>query len=150
MHRERRAASRLALDGDEAVALADDAVHRREAEAGAFAELLGGEERLEQMRARLGRNADAVVDDAQAHEVAGGGRRGRLALRDGDRADLDADAAAARQRVARVQHQVQNHLLDLMRIDANPSWPVGDLAVQVSVMSSRMRRPSMLCRPLTV
>ena len=62
--------ARLAVDGDEAVALADDAVHRREAEAGALADVLRREERLEQMRARLRRHADAVVDDAQPHVVA--------------------------------------------------------------------------------
>ena len=49
---ERRAAARLAVDPDAAAALLDDAEHGREPEAGALAGLLGGEERLEQMRAR--------------------------------------------------------------------------------------------------
>src|SRR6188768_4090913 len=41
------AAARRAVDGDVAAALLDDAVHHRQAEAGALAALLGGEERLE-------------------------------------------------------------------------------------------------------
>jgi hypothetical protein len=55
---ERGAAARLADDGDVAAALLDDAVDDRQAEAGAFALLLGREERLEQLRAR--RFVDAV------------------------------------------------------------------------------------------
>jgi hypothetical protein len=47
MEENRGAASRLALDVDVAARLRDEAVDLRQAEAGALAGLLGGEERLE-------------------------------------------------------------------------------------------------------
>ena len=49
-----------AHDGDEAATLLDDAVDARQAEAGAFADLLGGEKRLKDVFARGGVHADAV------------------------------------------------------------------------------------------
>ena len=57
--------------GDVAAALLDDAVDDRQAEAGAFALLLGREERLEQLGARLLVDAGAGVADAQPRVAAG-------------------------------------------------------------------------------
>ena len=53
-----------------AVLLRDDVVADRQAEAGALAGRLGGEERLEQLVPDLGRNADAVVAHADLDRVA--------------------------------------------------------------------------------
>ena len=53
----------LARDFDPAVVLRDDAVNRGEAEAGAFADFLGGEERLEDVAERLGVHAAAGVGE---------------------------------------------------------------------------------------
>src|SRR5260370_761883 len=60
----------LAVDGEIAAALLDDAVHRRETEPGAFAALLGGEERLEDARLDGLLHADTVVADRQHHVAA--------------------------------------------------------------------------------
>ncbi len=58
---EDRASSGDALGGDEAAALSDDAVDRRQAEPGSLALLLGGEEGLEDVRQGLLVHADAAV-----------------------------------------------------------------------------------------
>ena len=50
IHLERRAPADFAVDVDAPAALRDDAVHRRQAQARALADLLGGEERFEQVR----------------------------------------------------------------------------------------------------
>ena len=53
----------------------DDPVRHRQAEAAALARRLGGEERIEQPRQRLGRDSGARVEHLEAHR--GAGRRGR-------------------------------------------------------------------------
>ena len=58
----------FAVNADVAAALADDAVAGGQAEAGALAEALGGEERLEQMRLDVLGHAHAVVADGE-HDV---------------------------------------------------------------------------------
>ncbi len=61
----------LGLDLDRAaVLLDDDVVAEREAETGAFAGRLGGEERIEDLVAHLGRDAGAVIADADLDPVA--------------------------------------------------------------------------------
>ena len=112
-------AARRALQHDVAAALLHDPVDGGEPEAGALPRLLGGEEGLEDpgLVGRL--DAHAGVAHLQRDVGAGpdavrpGCRRvaGQLAVRGGDR-----DPAALRHRVARVHHQVHQHLLDLARI----------------------------------
>ena len=56
---------------DEAAGLLDDAVDRREAEPGALADILGGEERLENLVDDVRRDAGAGVRELDQHVVAG-------------------------------------------------------------------------------
>ena len=56
---------------DEAAGLLDDAVDHRQAEAGALADFLRREERLENLVAHVGGNAVAVVLDLDQHVVGG-------------------------------------------------------------------------------
>ena len=49
------------VDGHEAAAMARDTLHEGQAEPGPLADLLGGEERLEEMRLHVRGHADAVV-----------------------------------------------------------------------------------------
>ena len=76
----------FAGDFDPALVLLDDAVDGGQAEAGAFADLLGGEERFEDAVQRLLVHAAAGVGDAQADEPA---RPGFGLLLDIGRVDLD-------------------------------------------------------------
>src|SRR5208283_1385307 len=79
-HDETRVAG-LRLYGDRsAELLCDDAVYDLEAESGARSHGLGGEERFEDVRQNVGRNARAVIADAH-HKLAGLGPRGDFDLR---------------------------------------------------------------------
>ena len=61
----------LAVAEHIAAGLLDDAIDHRQAEAGALADLLGGEERLENLVAHVGGNAVAVVLDLDQHVIGG-------------------------------------------------------------------------------
>ena len=76
-----RALADLAVDEDEAAGLLDDAVDRRKTEAGAGADLLGGEEGIEDPVQVLARHAAAGVRSPRSGIVA---RRQGLALALGD------------------------------------------------------------------
>ncbi len=97
-------------------ALLDDTVDRREAQAGARARLLGREKGLEKAAERLLVHAGAGVPHRQldegprAHVVGVALRLRPLDLRV---LGLDGESAAARQGVAGVDHQVEEHLFDL-------------------------------------
>ena len=116
---ERRAAAVLAVDPDVAAVLLDDAVAGGEAEAGALARRLGREERLEQVARHLLGHAHAGVADREHHVLA---RQhalvlARVVLVELDVLGLDRQHAAVRHGVARVDHQVHQHLLELRRIE---------------------------------
>jgi hypothetical protein len=66
---ERGAAIGLGLHIDEAAGLFDDAIDRRQAEAGALADFLGREERLEDLVDDVGRNAGAGVGNVDSHII---------------------------------------------------------------------------------
>ena len=102
VEREARALADGAVAGDRAAVLLHDAVGDRQAEAGALADLLRREERIVDPRELFGRNPGAGVGDFD--------RRADRALRLRD----DREPAALRHRVARVQEQVQEHLLELV------------------------------------
>ena len=70
LHRERRAALRLRLERDAAAVLLDDRVGDRQPEAGALADLLGGEERIEDLRLHVFRHARPIVVDLEHDRVA--------------------------------------------------------------------------------
>src|SRR4051794_19912382 len=96
-HAEERAARRDRLDLEATAVPGDDAVAHRETEAGALADGLGAEERLEDALRDLGRHAAAVV--ANRHDgraVAGEGR--------------DPDVARAGDGIAGVADEMQEHL----------------------------------------
>ena len=65
-----------AIDGDRtAMLLGHDVIADREAKTGSLASRFGGEERLEQFVLDLGRNADAVVADADFDRISEISRR---------------------------------------------------------------------------
>ena len=123
---EPRAKAGLAVGEDEPARLLDEAVDRRKPEPGALALLLGGEERLEDLAQVLGRDAAAVVLDHERGIIARGHDVGAAMLeiaRDRDPAGGDRDPpapiAAITDRVARVDREVDDHLLELRRIGAH-------------------------------
>ena len=116
----------LALGKDEAARLFDDAIDGRETEARALPLLLGGEERLEDLGEVLGRDAAARVLDHQAgifahrqHVAALGAHVGGGDALGGERQPAAAVDRFRLHRVARVDHQVDDHLLELRRVRAH-------------------------------
>ncbi len=115
---ERRADARLAFAEDVAAGLLDDAVDHGEAEAGALADFLGGEEGLEDLAAHFLGNAVAVVLDLDQDVV---GRRQRFlverrAIGRGDVARAQRDPTALAHRVARVDDEIDDDLLELIEV----------------------------------
>ena len=100
-----------AVAGDGAAVLLDDSVRDRQAEPRAFPDILGGEERIVNPRELFGGNARSRVADFDA---------GSLLAATGD----DTQPAPLRHRVARVEEQVQEHLLELV-FDALHQWGSG-------------------------
>ncbi len=87
--------------------LADDAVHRGQPQARTLADILGGEERLEEMLLHLGAHALAGVGDFEDRP------RSALGLVRPRRTHHHLHAAATRHRILRVHRQIHHHLLDL-------------------------------------
>ena len=118
--------------------LTDDAVHGCQAQARAFALFLGREERLEQVLSRLGRQARAVVRHPQPHAVAR--RQLIVRVRGGGERHLEADMPARGHGIARVDHQVQQHLLERVRIDADNRRHRSQTAGQGDVLVKKARQ----------
>jgi hypothetical protein len=106
---------------DPAAVLLDGAVHHGEAEARAAPGPLGGEERLEQVRAHLAAHPGPLVGHREERVRAGArDARGHLpAAVDPDVRRLDGELAAGRHGVARVDRQVDQDLLDLPRVEGD-------------------------------
>jgi len=105
---ERRPAPHLAVDFDVAAALLHDAMDRRQPQSSPFTNSLGGEERFEDVPARLCIHAHAGVAHRQ-HDVGARVRprtRFDLALAPFHQPRLNRDLAAPRHRVPRVRRQV--------------------------------------------
>ena len=118
-HAKASALTELALDADMAAALLDDPEHGREPEPGPFAALLGREEGFEDVVEELGRDAGAGVGDLERDVGAGleAGWAIAIAGRELALAGGDGQGPAPRHRVAGVDGQVHDDLLDLARID---------------------------------
>src|SRR5690606_21337983 len=102
-HAEGGAHALLALHLDPAVVLGHDAVGDRQAQPGAAADRLAGVARVEDPRQRVGSAAAAVVGDADP---------GLAVLGAGG----DGDRAAVLDRLAGVDQQVDQHLVDLRQV----------------------------------
>ena len=111
---DRRALILLARDAKFTAGLFGQTVHHRKTQSGAFADALGGEERLRRARKCFCVHAFTVIGDGQAKICAA--RQSRRIVAVGlQRASGNPDIAAVRHRVARVDGQVDDHA-------AFPSW----------------------------
>src|SRR5262247_3109780 len=120
MDRKRGALAQPTGDGDMSTALGNDAVYRRESEPRAAVGVFRREERLEDSGACLVAHADARIAELE-HDVA---PRWQNGIRRRDRSDLgisrrDAKRSAFRHRIAGVEREVEQHLLQLTGIRAN-------------------------------
>ena len=118
--REKRVpCARRGIDDDVAAELVHDAVHAREPHAAAFADVLRREERLEDAVDDVRRDAGPVVVDAKLDELAARRlpARGAHVLADGARARRSRDRADAVHRVARVETEVEQDLVEVHRVE---------------------------------
>src|SRR5271170_290735 len=114
------AAAGLALDEDVTAALLDDAVDSGESEAGAFAILLGGEERLEDAGLSFAVHALAGVANGN-HDVRAVFDEsifGVVGIVESDAGGANADFAAVRHGVLGIDHEIHDDLLELSGIGA--------------------------------
>ena len=131
--------ARLAVDPDVAVALLHDAVGRREAESGAVADRLGGEERLEDLG--LGRRIHAAAGVAHRHEHVrsrthhSSGMPVAVVAAQHHRRGLDREAAALRHGVTRVEREVDDHLLELRAVGLHPAELGGEAQHELAVLA---------------
>ena len=98
---------------DRAARLAREAVDHGQAEPGALADVLGGEEGLGDLRQHVGGNAAAAVGDGEHDIVARPAGRADCRRRPRALSRGDGDRAALRHRVARVDDQVHQRELEL-------------------------------------
>jgi hypothetical protein len=113
--------TQFAVHMREPAVLPDDAVNRGEAETGALAQLLGGEERLENAVDGGRVHTRSRVGDRKHHVVAGAGERlvGTVFRVEDDKRGLDEQGAAVGHGVAGVDAEVHQNLFDLGGIGAN-------------------------------
>ena len=108
----------LTVNGDAPSTLLDNAVNSSQAQAGAFARLFGGEERLKDARPGCLIHALAGVGHRQHNARAGGSIELNLAtvLVEFEVASLNGQPAAGWHGIAGVNHQVHNNLFKLVGI----------------------------------
>src|SRR5260221_104387 len=120
---EGRTLSGLAVDHDVSAALLDDAVHRREPQSGSAASALGREEGFEDPLTRRLVDTHAGIRNAQLDVLPWRDWQMPLPIVfvQRDVPCLDRQPATARHGIGGVDHQVDQNLLELRRIDQNES-----------------------------
>src|SRR2546426_1032055 len=128
--------TRLAVQRDLAAALLDDAVDGREPEARPPPRSFGREERLERASLDLRRHPATGVGHRE-HHIAAGGTVRVLELREVDIAGLDGEPAALAHRIARIDREIDDHLLDLTGIRADLTDALGQRGRHGDVLSDQ-------------
>ena len=114
---DRRAFTNLAFDRHVPAGLAHEAVDLAQPEPGAGPALLGGEERVERLIDHLGGHASAGVANGDEHILAGHeAGPGGLRLVQHGVGGLDDELAAIRHGIARVDHEVEHRVLELVAV----------------------------------
>ena len=114
--RDGGAAPLPARDRHRAAGLLGEAIDLAQAQTGALADVLGGEERLEHPRQNVGRNAVAGIRHADGDEFAAQALFGRLAF-ERHRLGADRQRAAVWHGVLGVDRKIEDGELELARID---------------------------------
>ena len=139
VHLDRRAVAFLAVDLDVAARLLDEAEHHAEPEAGALADLLGGEEGIEHPLDEGGGDAGAGVAHGDHHIIA----RRDLAVHAGvvfveiDVAGLERELAAIGHGIARVEGKIENRRRELVRVDQRRPGVLGQQRRDLDVFAER-------------
>ena len=120
---------------DVAARLLDDSVDHRKPEPGALADILGGEERFENLLHHIGRNASACVrqldEDILAHLHAA-----IIQLRNLVRLDIagpDSDRATFGHGIPGIDRQIDQHLLELAEIGLDRPQIAAEFELQLDI-----------------
>src|SRR5262252_1755544 len=107
-----------AVHPDISAALFDDSVDHGQPQTGAFAEFFGGEEGFKNMGLCFFIHPQTVVGDGKHDVTAGHGAKVTLRVRiiQFDVCRFQSNRSAIWHRITRVDHEIENHLLDLSRI----------------------------------
>ena len=135
VNNEARARPGFTFDLDKTAVVVDHTVNDGKAKTGAFAALLRGEERLEDVRLHLPAHSDAGVAHANARVAIGGdaGEHFRKigAGRDGSE---ERKGAAVRHGVARIHAKIQQDLMDLALVGRDQ----GKVRLQFQIETDRL------------
>ena len=126
------ALAHFAVNRDMPTGLAGEAVDHRQAQTGALADGLGGEEGVEHAAHYALRNAAAGVADAQFHVIAGAEGavgRGEYAVQMAV-GGLDGELAAVGHGIARVDHQVEQGAFQLVGVGFGGPQLIGEAHLQ--------------------
>src|SRR6185437_15666970 len=132
-----RALTLLAVGEDEATGLLDDAVDGGKSKSRAAADLLGREERLEDLLHHVGAHAGAGIAHFDQDIFAGGDMllaelaRGRLI----DIGGADKELAAIRHGVARIDGEVPDNLLELMQVGLDGPEIAPGLELELDILA---------------
>jgi len=127
----------LGIHPDEPARLLDDPVHRRQTQPRPFAGRFRGEERLEDVRLRAGVHSSTRVRHGE-HDVAAGlgGRVGlQVSLVHVHVGRFDGQPATSGHRVARVDRQVHDDLLELAGVDDRHAQIGSEESGELNVLS---------------
>ena len=130
----------LAVDLDVPARLLDEAVDHAEAEAGALADLLGREERLEGAVDDLGRHAGRPIGDEQGNVVAGCYLDivPCVLLVETDVGRLDQEAPASRHGIAGVDGKVEDCVLEARSVGQCRPQARGERGFHPDVLAERL------------
>src|SRR5574338_81701 len=130
------AAPDLAFDPDLAARLVGEAKNLAEPKAGALAHRLGGEEGFERALLHFGAHPAAGIGDADLHIIAGADIAD-LVGGDLHVAGVDAHHSLAVHRVAGVDREVENRMLELVRVDISGPGIGGEIDLDADALAER-------------
>jgi len=129
----------LAVDPDIAAGLFHDPVHGGEAQAGSLTKLLGGEERLEDMRLRFGIHPATGIAHGQHHKTPrqGAAVAATVIRIEFDVGCLDYQLAPVEHRIPSVDRQVHDDLLDLSRVGFDAAKVLSQMGFKLNVVANQ-------------
>jgi len=127
------------VDMDEATALLDDAVDSGETEAGAFAGLLGGEERFEDAGLGGGVHAVTGVGNGEENVVSEfhGSMKVGVGVVDEEVLGFDGEPAAQRHGVTGVDGEIEENLLKLARVGFDAAERIAETQAEFDVFANQ-------------
>jgi hypothetical protein len=139
---ETRALARLTLGPDRAIVLLHDPEAHRQAEAHTLADVAGGKEGIEDTRQDVGRDTRAIVDDLQANPPvslwSGAGPAGSRGRDDAGPQHQGAATVAGDHRLFGVADQVDQHLLETVRIAAGDGQMLGQVEANGDILGAEL------------